>query len=101
LGLSRAEVGVALPLKVVSGASVRPPSSVGDWPVVRPLFLFPCPSGFARSGLGVLVLVFSLFSVLFCVPGLLFRLGSLAFHDYFHLMLIFISSTLLRQALCV
>ena len=42
-------------------------------------------SGFARFGLGVLVLVFSLFTLLFCVPHLVSRLGSC------HLMSIVIS----------
>ena len=102
LGPSRAEVGLALALQVVSGASVRPRLL---WSVFGPssvrFFFSLALSRFARSGLGVLVLVFFLFPVLFCVPRLVFRLGSLSFHGHFHLIFMFISSTLLRQGVCV
>ena len=86
----------------MSGASVRPPLL---WSVFGPssvrFFFSLALSGFARSGLGVLVLVFSLFPVFFCVPRLVFRLGSLSSHGHFHLIFMFISSTLLRQGLRV
>ena len=42
-----------------------------------------------------------LFSVLFCVPHLVFRLSSLSFHGHVHFILNFISPTLLRQCVCV
>ena len=62
LGPSRAEVGLALALLVVLGASVCPPSS-GRCLACGPSAFFPLAlSGFARSGLGALVLVFLLFS---------------------------------------
>ena len=77
-----------------------PPPLVGVCPVVRPLL--PCPfrvrPPWARCvGVGV----FSSFPFFFCVPHLVFRLGSLSFHGHFHLVFMFISSTLLQQGVCV
>ena len=63
-----------------------------------PFFFFLALSGFARGGLGVLVLVFLLVPpLLFCVPCLVFRLrnfhfivisisSSFSFHPHFHFM---------------
>ena len=67
----------------------------------RLLFFSLALSGFARSGLGVLVLLFSLFPVLFCVCSRVFQSGSLSFHGHLRFIFIFTSSTLLRQGVCV
>ena len=82
----------------MSGASVRPPLL---WLVFGPssvrFFFSLALSGFARFGLGVLVLVFSLSLFPFCVPPLVFRLSichlifiviSFPFFSHFHLHLI-------------
>ena len=85
------------PCRLCQALLSAPPPLVGVWPVVRPLFLFFSLSGFARFGLGVLLLVFSLLPFLFCVPPLVFRLSnchlifiviSFPFSFHFHLHLI-------------
>jgi hypothetical protein len=82
LGPSRAEVGFGSRL-VGCVRRFRPPPSSGWCLARRPsAFSFPWPlSGFARSGLGVLVLVFFLFPDLFCVPRLVSRLSNLSSHS--------------------
>ena len=75
LGPSRAEVGLGSRL-VGCVRRFCPPSPplVGFWPVVCPLFLFPCPFRVCPSrarcvGVGVFSFPFP-----FCVPPLVFRL---------------------------
>ena len=72
--LCQALLSAPPPLVGVLLSAPRP--LVGVWPVVRPLFLFPCPFRvcplWARCvGVGV-----SLFPLLFCVPRLVSRLSS-------------------------
>ena len=94
LGPSRAEVGFGSRL-VGCVRRFRPPPLL--WLVFGPssvrFFFSLALSGFARSGLGVLVLVFFLFPVLFCVPRPVSRLSichlipivtSLPFHLHLH-----------------
>ena len=50
-----------------------------------PLFFSLALSGFARSGPGVLVLVFAL-SLFFCVPLLVSRVSKFSIHLHFHLI---------------
>ena len=64
-------------------------------------------SGFARSGLGVFVLVFSLFPLLFCVPCLVSRLSSchlisvvISFPFTFHLHLHLVCRSLQKPRCC-
>ena len=57
-----------------------------------PFFFLLALSGFARGGLGVLVLVFLLVPPLFfCFPRLVFRLRNFSFHCHFHLVFILFS----------
>ena len=80
LGPSRAEVGFGSRLVgCVRRFCAPPPPLVGFWPVVRPLFLFPCPfrvCPFRARCVGVGV--FS-FPFPFCVPPLVFRLSNCHF----------------------
>ena len=64
-----------------------PPPPPLVWFVVRrpPLFFSLALSGFARSGPGVLVLVF-LFPLFFCVPLLVFSLSNFSSHSHSHLI---------------
>ena len=66
---------------------VRLPPPPLVWFVVRrpPLFFSLALSGFARSGPGVLVLVF-LFPLFFCVPLLVFSLSNFSSHSHSHLI---------------
>ena len=77
MGPSRAEVGFGSRLVGCVRRFCPPPLL---WSVFGPSsvrFFFSLTfSGFARSGLDVLVLVFSLFPLLFCVPRLVSRLSS-------------------------
>ena len=84
-----------------------PPPLVCVWPVVRPLFFSLALSGFAHSGLGVLVLVFPPFPFLFCVPRLVSRLRSchlifivILFPCPFHLHLHLICRCLKKPRCC-
>ena len=103
LGLSRAEVGLALALEVVSGAFVRPPLL---WSVFGPssvrFFSSLALSGFARSGLGVLVLVFSPFSFLLLRSPSRVPVKKLSSHIHCHLTFISLSSSApLLRGVCV
>ena len=98
LGPSRAEVGFGSRLVGCVRHFCPPPLL---WSVFGPssvrFFFSLALSGFACFGLGVLVLVFSLFPFLLCVPPLVFRLSnchlifiviSFPFSFHFHLHLI-------------
>ena len=85
------------PCRLCQALLSAPPPLVGFWPVVRPLFLFPCPfrvCPFRARCVGVGVFSFPL---PFCVPPLVFRLSnfhlifiviSFPFFSHFHLHLI-------------
>ena len=95
LGPSRAEVGFGSCLVGCVRRFCPPPLLwLVFWPVVRPLFLFPCPFRVCPFGPGVLVLVLSLFPFPFCVPRLVFRLSHchlifivISFSSFLHLHL--------------
>ena len=78
MGPSRAEVGFGSRLVGCVRHFCPPPRLL--WLVFGPssarFFFSLALSGFARFGLGVLVLVFSFFPFLFCVPPLVFRLSN-------------------------
>ena len=87
LGPARAEVGLGFAV-VGWFRRFRPPPPPLVWfRFRRPPVFFLALSGFARSGPGVFVLVFSL-SLFFCVPLFAFWLSN------FHFMFIFISLSL-------
>ena len=88
-----------------------PPPLLVFWSVFGPssvrFFFSLALSGFARSGLGVFVLVFSLFPLLFCVPCLVSRLSSchlifvvISFPFTFHLHLHLICRSLKKPRCC-
>ena len=65
-------------------------------------FSFPLPfQGLPALGQVCWCWCFLFFPLFFCVPRLVFRLGSSALHCHVHFIVTFISSTLLRQGVCV